>query len=101
MALEFLQKRRIAHRDVRSDNLLLNKNGVLKIGPCVSYIVIISCWTDWLVVDLADFSNAVRVTSEAPECTGAAGVIYWQVGCKLSYARHLFIFTLQAPEMRT
>jgi len=63
LALEYLQKQHIAHRDVRSDNLLLNKDGVLKI---------------------ADFSNAVQVTPETPECTGAAGVIYWQ-----------------APEMRT
>ncbi|KAF7978187.1 hypothetical protein HWV62_1394 [Athelia sp. TMB] len=62
-ALDYLQKQHIAHRDVRSDNLLLNKNGVLK---------------------LADFSNAVQVTPEKPECSGAAGVIYWQ-----------------APEMRT
>jgi len=63
LALEYLQKRHISHRDVRSDNLLLNKDGVLKI---------------------ADFSNAVQVAPETPECTGAAGVIYWQ-----------------APEMRT
>ena len=32
LALEYLQKQHIAHRDVRSDNLLLNKDGVLKIG---------------------------------------------------------------------
>ncbi|KZP07605.1 kinase-like protein [Athelia psychrophila] len=62
-ALEYLQKQHIAHRDVRSDNLLLNSNGFLK---------------------LADFSNAVQVTPENSDCSGAAGVIYWQ-----------------APEMRT
>ncbi|KAF8836060.1 kinase-like protein [Paxillus ammoniavirescens] len=55
--LEYLQKQYIAHRDVRSDNLLLNASGVVK---------------------LADFSNAVRVTRNTPTATGAVGVIYWQ-----------------------
>jgi len=32
LALEYLQKQRIAHRDVRSDNLLLNSHGVLKLS---------------------------------------------------------------------
>jgi p21-activated kinase 1 len=32
LALIYLQKLGIAHRDIRSDNLLLNKDGVLKIG---------------------------------------------------------------------
>ncbi|KAF8154100.1 kinase-like domain-containing protein [Crassisporium funariophilum] len=56
-ALEYLQKHNIAHRDVRSDNLLLNKHGVLK---------------------LTDFSNAVQVTRENPMRDDVAGVIYWQ-----------------------
>ncbi|KAH9920882.1 kinase-like protein [Epithele typhae] len=56
-ALQHLQSRGIAHRDVRSDNLLVDKNGVIK---------------------LADFSNAVRVSHINPSVTGAAGVIYWQ-----------------------
>ncbi|KAF9238633.1 kinase-like domain-containing protein [Melanogaster broomeanus] len=43
--LEYLQKQHIAHRDVRSDNLLLNASGVVK---------------------LADFSNAIRVTRNEP-----------------------------------
>ncbi|KAF9480273.1 hypothetical protein BDN70DRAFT_857053 [Pholiota conissans] len=56
-ALEFLQRHNIAHRDVRSDNLLLNKQGVLK---------------------LADFSNAVQVTAESPMRSDIVGVAYWQ-----------------------
>ncbi|KAJ7145872.1 kinase-like domain-containing protein [Mycena epipterygia] len=56
-ALDFLQKHNIAHRDLRSDNLLLNSEGVLK---------------------LTDFSNAVLVTPEAPLSTDPAGVLYWQ-----------------------
>ncbi|KIK92281.1 hypothetical protein PAXRUDRAFT_147672 [Paxillus rubicundulus Ve08.2h10] len=55
--LEYLQKQFIAHRDVRSDNLLLNASGVVK---------------------LADFSNAVQVTRNMPTATGVVGVIYWQ-----------------------
>lgn len=31
-ALAFLQENRIAHRDVRSDNLLLNSHGILKLS---------------------------------------------------------------------
>ncbi|KIN95171.1 hypothetical protein M404DRAFT_166480 [Pisolithus tinctorius Marx 270] len=57
VGLGYLQKQQIAHRDVRSDNLLLNAAGVVKI---------------------ADFSNAVRVTKNSPMVTGAVGVIYWQ-----------------------
>ncbi|KIJ60902.1 hypothetical protein HYDPIDRAFT_116587 [Hydnomerulius pinastri MD-312] len=57
LGLEYLQKQHIAHRDVRSDNLLLNAGGVVK---------------------LADFSNAIRVTRNAPTVTGAVGVVYWQ-----------------------
>lgn len=34
-ALEFLQDHRIAHRDVRSDNLLVNSQGVLKLSECL------------------------------------------------------------------
>jgi len=55
--LEYLQKHFIAHRDVRSDNLLLNKHGVLK---------------------LADFSNAVQVTKDSPMRSDFAGVVFWQ-----------------------
>ena len=30
--LTYLQTLRIAHRDVRSDNMLINKDGLLKLG---------------------------------------------------------------------
>ncbi|KIM41724.1 hypothetical protein M413DRAFT_71058 [Hebeloma cylindrosporum] len=56
-ALEYLQKHHIAHRDVRSDNLLLNKHGVLK---------------------LADFSNAIQVTRESSMRDDVVGVPFWQ-----------------------
>ncbi|KAF8901035.1 kinase-like protein [Gymnopilus junonius] len=56
-ALDYLQKHNIAHRDVRSDNLLINKHGVLK---------------------LADFSNAIQVTKENPMRSETAGVPFWQ-----------------------
>ncbi|KAJ7489241.1 kinase-like protein [Mycena latifolia] len=57
LALDYLQRHNIAHRDLRSDNLLLNSEGVLK---------------------LSDFSNAVLVTPEMPRSADPVGVVYWQ-----------------------
>ncbi|KAJ7778484.1 kinase-like domain-containing protein [Mycena metata] len=56
-ALDYLQRHRIAHCDLRSDNLLLNRQGVLK---------------------LADFSSAVLATSDIAFATSPVGVMYWQ-----------------------
>ncbi|KAI0632944.1 kinase-like protein [Trametes polyzona] len=56
-ALDYLQSRGIAHRDVRSDNLLVNSDGIVK---------------------LADFSSAVQVSKQSPTRTDLAGVAYWQ-----------------------
>ncbi|KIY65176.1 kinase-like protein [Cylindrobasidium torrendii FP15055 ss-10] len=56
-AIQFLHGQNIAHRDLRSDNLLINSQGFLKI---------------------AEFSNAVRVTPNLPTCMDQAGVLYWQ-----------------------
>ncbi|KZT23011.1 kinase-like protein [Neolentinus lepideus HHB14362 ss-1] len=55
--LQYLQSHNVAHRDIRSDNMLLDGEGVLKI---------------------ADFSTAVRVSPDAPACSDVVGVIYWQ-----------------------
>ncbi|KIJ24160.1 hypothetical protein M422DRAFT_137603, partial [Sphaerobolus stellatus SS14] len=57
LALVFLNENGIAHRDVRSDNLLINADGVLK---------------------LADFSNAVRFSSRDPTVYGIVGIHHWQ-----------------------
>jgi hypothetical protein len=56
-ALQFLRSHNIAHRDVRSDNLLLNSQGVLK---------------------LTDFSNAVKVPANSPVVSDVVGILYWQ-----------------------
>ncbi|KZT68071.1 kinase-like protein [Daedalea quercina L-15889] len=55
--LSYLQKLGIAHRDLRSDNLLVNSAGVAKI---------------------VDFSAAVQVLKDEPSRTDTAGIIYWQ-----------------------
>ncbi|KAF6750907.1 hypothetical protein DFP72DRAFT_1138883 [Ephemerocybe angulata] len=55
--LEYLQEHNMAHRDIRSDNLLVNKQGVLKI---------------------TDFANAVQVPADNPMREDVAGVLYWQ-----------------------
>lgn len=39
LALEYLQKHHIAHRDVRSDNLLLNASGIVKVGKWPPYML--------------------------------------------------------------
>jgi serine/threonine protein kinase len=57
LALDYLQDKGIAHRDVRSDNLLLSPDGVLK---------------------LADFSNAVQLGPNERMRNDLVGVIYWQ-----------------------
>ncbi|KAI0070969.1 kinase-like protein [Panus rudis PR-1116 ss-1] len=56
-ALAYLQETGIAHRDVRSDNLLVRADGLVKI---------------------ADFSNAVKVDVKNPIRTDPTGVIFWQ-----------------------
>ncbi|KAH8987300.1 kinase-like domain-containing protein [Lactarius akahatsu] len=57
LALSYIRKHHIAHRDVRSDNLLLSRAGVLK---------------------LSDFSNAVCSPPGTPKCSDHVGVVYWQ-----------------------
>ncbi|KAF8515681.1 kinase-like protein [Hysterangium stoloniferum] len=57
LALSYLCDNGIAHRDVRSDNLLINSDGVLK---------------------LADFSNAVRASKQDPLRHDIVGVHHWQ-----------------------
>ncbi|KAF8496160.1 kinase-like domain-containing protein [Russula emetica] len=57
LALSYIREQHIAHRDVRSDNLLLSRSGVLK---------------------LSDFSNAVCSPPGTPKRSDSVGVIYWQ-----------------------
>ncbi|KAL0952426.1 hypothetical protein HGRIS_006699 [Hohenbuehelia grisea] len=57
LALQYLRTENIAHRDVRSDNLLLNSQGILKLG---------------------DFSNAIQLSSDDEERSDIVGVPYWQ-----------------------
>ncbi|KZS89384.1 kinase-like protein [Sistotremastrum niveocremeum HHB9708] len=55
--LQYLQSLKIAHRDVRSDNMLIGSDGVLK---------------------LADFTHAVHVPKKGTVCQDRVGVGYWQ-----------------------
>ncbi|KAH9958753.1 kinase-like protein [Russula dissimulans] len=57
LALSYIRKHHIAHRDIRSDNLLVSRSGVLK---------------------LSDFSTAVCSPPGSPKCTDPVGVLYWQ-----------------------
>lgn len=56
-ALTYLESIGVAHRDVRSDNLLVSNEGALK---------------------LADFSNAVQLEDGKPMRSDVVGVVYWQ-----------------------
>ena len=75
-ALSYLHSLGIAHRDVRSDNLLLNREGVLKIGTVFSFSL--NGGSRSSPLNLADFSNAITTTPNSTTCTGPVGVIYWQ-----------------------
>ncbi|KAJ7241260.1 kinase-like protein, partial [Mycena rebaudengoi] len=66
----FLQK----HRDLRSDNRLLNSEGVLKLSTSLSPQFLNNNIND----PTADFSNAVQVKPESPRCANPVGVLYWQ-----------------------
>lgn len=71
LALDYLQQHNIAHRDIRSDNLLINPEGMLK---------------------LADFSSAVQVPAQNPNRTDVVGVPYWQAPEIRTY-----VFRLRSP----
>ena len=43
LALQYLQKYHIAHRDVRSDNLLLNASGIVKLVSGASTLSFFVC----------------------------------------------------------
>jgi len=56
-AVAFLCQCGIAHRDVRSDNMLLSANGILKLG---------------------DFASAVAVQDGDSMSSEVVGILYWQ-----------------------
>eukprot|EP00736_Rhodelphis_marinus_P010930 Rmarinus@m.17798 len=56
LALEFLHQNNRIHRDIKSDNLLMNQNGDLKV---------------------ADFGYAVQLTQETAKRTSVVGTPYW------------------------
>jgi serine/threonine-protein kinase CLA4 len=68
LALSYLKKQRIAHRDLRSDNLLVSPEGVIK---------------------LADFGCAVRAPPGAPRSSERVGVVYWQAPEMRTYVSFL------------
>ncbi|KAG6888639.1 hypothetical protein C0992_007991 [Termitomyces sp. T32_za158] len=86
-ALEFLQHHRIAHRDVRSDNLLVNSQGVLKLRLI------------WSSLAIADFSNAVQLPNESSMSSDLVGVAYWQAPEMRSYVVPTLPIQLDRPNM--
>ena len=72
--LAYLEKLFIAHRDVRSDNILISGNdGSVKLGPSIPFSDILL-----LTTFVADFGNAVQLSASNTQRTDEAGVIYWQ-----------------------
>jgi serine/threonine protein kinase len=77
--LAYLEGLSIAHRDVRSDNLLLSRIGVLKLGLWHSFDALLFCGAESGLLHLADFSHAV-VTQRNELCTSVIPVPpYWMV----------------------
>nr|CAG8536373.1 13968_t:CDS:10 [Entrophospora candida] len=54
--ISYLHKSRVIHRDIRSDNILLNNNGDIKI---------------------ADFAQSIQLTDKQPYCDSVVGTPYW------------------------
>lgn len=83
LALDYLLTQNIAHRDVRSDNLLINQQGILKLGKFWFKINLLRMGHIYKnepdLILIVDFSNAVKVSSESPLRDDIAGVAFWQV----------------------
>ncbi|KAI3422184.1 hypothetical protein GPALN_012717 [Globodera pallida] len=75
-ALAFLHERRIVHRDVKSDSILIDSRGTVK---------------------LSDFGFCARLTMENPFRRSLLGTPYWlssQVACKEKYGTDADIWSL-------
>lgn len=98
-ALDYLQQHNIAHRDVRSDNLLLNSHGFLKLSESVFLII-----RHAMLMLIQLISLMLYKLQESTRCVQMR--LEWYSGRQVV----LFILVLsiqslyrppQAPEMRT
>lgn len=65
------------HRDIRSDNILLNLRGEIKLGTTKRIRTIYGFMTNHCFFILADFSHCAQLSKSHPERNSIVGTPYW------------------------
>jgi p21-activated kinase 1 len=90
-ALSRIHKLNRIHRDIRSDNILLNLRGDVKLSK--HFIVLnkesFSC-ADNLFIFSADFSQCAQLTKAQPKRNSIVGTPYWMVIQSLLFVMHAY-----------
>lgn len=100
-----MHSRRIVHRDIKSDNVLMDGNGNIKISTFYTYSASVRITTDCPF--LADFGFSAQLTERRSKRATMAGTTYWMApevvkqkkyGCKVD-VWSLGIMAIEMAEM--